>query len=152
MDTLNSSMLNVPAEKYRHKKPTIIIALPDKVKSKNFIAEYSFLPEPHIEIRKNNGIISNSKKKKHQREMNKERFPSIDLIIVNFYPFQKTVIDSKNPKKIIENIDIGGPTMVRAAAKNFKDVTIVTDKSDYQSLIKEMKKNNGSRKKKLYIS
>jgi len=75
--------------------------------------------------------------------MNKEKFPSIDLIIVNFYPFQKTVIDSKNPRKIIENIDIGGPTMVRAAAKNFKNVTIITNKNDYQSLIKEMKQNNG---------
>ena len=75
--------------------------------------------------------------------MNKERFSSIDLIIVNFYPFQRTVIDSKNPNKIIENIDVGGPTMVRAAAKNFKDVTIITNKNDYQSFIKEIKKNNG---------
>ena len=46
-------------------------------------------------------------------------------------------------KKIIENIDIGGPTMVRAAAKNFKDVTIITNKNDYQDLIKEMNKNKG---------
>ncbi len=89
------------------------------------------------------GILYERNNKKHQREMNKEKFPSIDLIIVNFYPFQKTVIDTKNPKKIIENIDIGGPTMVRAAAKNFKDVTIITNKNDYQSLIEEMKKNNG---------
>jgi len=89
------------------------------------------------------GILHDRNNKKHQNEMNKEKFPAIDLIIVNLYPFQKTVINSKNPKKIIENIDIGGPTMVRAAAKNFRDVTIVTNKSDYQSLIKEMKKNNG---------
>ena len=53
------------------------------------------------------------------------------------------VIESKDTKKIIENIDIGGPTMVRSAAKNFKDVTIITDKNDYQSLIKEIKQNNG---------
>ena len=89
------------------------------------------------------GILNDRNNKKHQREMNKERFSSIDLIIVNFYPFQRTVIDSKNPNKIIENIDVGGPTMVRAAAKNFKDVTIITNKNDYQSLIKEIKKNNG---------
>ena len=75
--------------------------------------------------------------------MNKEKFSSIDLIIVNFYPFQKTIINSKNKRKIIENIDIGGPTMVRAAAKNFKNVTIITDKNDYRSLIDEIKKNNG---------
>ncbi len=89
------------------------------------------------------GILNDRNNKKHQSEMNKEKFPSIDLIIVNFYPFEKTVINSNNPKKIIENIDIGGPTMVRAAAKNFKDVTIITNESDYQSLIKEMKKNHG---------
>ena len=89
------------------------------------------------------GILHDRHNKKHRSEMNKEKFPAIDLIIVNFYPFQKTVIDSKNPRKIIENIDIGGPTMVRAAAKNFKNVTIITNKNDYQSLIKEMKQNNG---------
>jgi len=89
------------------------------------------------------GILHDRHNKKHQNEMNKEKFPSIDLIIVNFYPFQKTVIDSKNQRKIIENIDIGGPAMVRAAAKNFKNVTIITSKNDYQGLIKEIKKNNG---------
>ena len=89
------------------------------------------------------GILHDRFNKKHQGEMNKQRFPSIDLIIVNFYPFQKIVNESKNSKKIIENIDIGGPTMVRAAAKNFKDVTIITNKNDYQDLIKEMNKNKG---------
>ena len=52
--------------------------------------------------------------------MSKQNFPDIDLIIVNFYPFQKIVTNTKNPKQIIENIDIGGPTMVRAAAKTSK--------------------------------
>ena len=66
------------------------------------------------------GILHDRDNKKHRREMNKEEFPPIDLIIVNFYPFQKAVINSKNKKTIIENIDIGGPTMVRAAAKNLK--------------------------------
>ena len=75
--------------------------------------------------------------------MNKQKFPSIDLIIVNFYPFQKIVIESNNPKNIIENIDIGGPTMVRSAAKNYKNVTIITNKNDYKSFIKEIEKNNG---------
>ncbi len=89
------------------------------------------------------GILYDRYSKKHQNEMSKEKFPAIDLIITNFYPFQTTVINSKNPEKIIENIDIGGPTMVRAAAKNFKNVTIITNKNDYQSLIKEMKQNNG---------
>ena len=90
------------------------------------------------------GILHDRFNKKHQGEMNKQNFPSIDLIVVNFYPFQKIVSESKNAKRIIENIDIGGPTMVRAAAKNFKNVTIITNKNDYQNLIEEIGKNNGS--------
>ena len=89
------------------------------------------------------GILHDRYNKKHQGEMIKQKFPSIDLIIVNFYPFQKIVTKSSNPKKIIENIDIGGPTMVRSAAKNFNNVTIITNKNDYHSLIKEIDKNNG---------
>jgi phosphoribosylaminoimidazolecarboxamide formyltransferase/IMP cyclohydrolase len=89
------------------------------------------------------GILHDRKNKKHQKEMYKQNFPAIDLIIVNFYPFQKIVLNSKNPKNIIENIDIGGPTMVRAAAKNFNNVTIITNKRDYSSLIKELDRNKG---------
>jgi len=89
------------------------------------------------------GILHDRYNKKHRVEMNRQKFPSIDLIIVNFYPFQNIVNESTNPKKIIENIDIGGPTMVRAAAKNFKNVAIITGKNDYQSLVEEIKKNNG---------
>jgi phosphoribosylaminoimidazolecarboxamide formyltransferase/IMP cyclohydrolase len=89
------------------------------------------------------GILHDRQNKKHKSEMSKQNFPAIDLIIVNFYPFQKIVTNTKNPKKIIENIDIGGPTMVRAAAKNFKNVTIVTNKDDYEKLIKELNVHKG---------
>ena len=89
------------------------------------------------------GILHDRSNKKHSTEMYKQKFSSIDLIIVNFYPFQKIVTSSKNNKEIIENIDIGGPTMVRAAAKNFKDVLIITNKNDYSDLVKEIKKNKG---------
>ncbi len=89
------------------------------------------------------GILHDRDNKKHKNEMNRQKFPSIDLIVVNFYPFQKIVTNTKNPKQIIENIDIGGPTMVRAAAKNFKNVTIITNKNDYVSLIKELEKFKG---------
>ena len=71
------------------------------------------------------GILHDRQNKSHKKQMSDKKFPSIDLIVVNFYPFQKVVMKSKNSKDIIENIDIGGPTMVRAAAKNFKNVTIV---------------------------
>ncbi len=89
------------------------------------------------------GILHDRQNKKHKNEMSKKNFPSIDLIVVNFYPFQKIVTNTKNPKKIIENIDIGGPTMVRAAAKNFQNVTIITNSKDYGSLIKELENFNG---------
>ena len=89
------------------------------------------------------GILHDRSNKKHSKEMDKIKFPSIDLIIVNFYPFQKIVTTSKNSKKIIENIDIGGPTMVRAAAKNFKNVAIITNKNDYKELINEINKFKG---------
>ena len=77
------------------------------------------------------GILHDRQNKVHKNEMSQQKFPSLDLIVVNFYPFQKVVLNSKNPKNIIENIDIGGPTMVRAAAKNFKNVAIITNKNDY---------------------
>ena len=89
------------------------------------------------------GILHDRRNKKHQNEMSKQNFPAIDLIIVNFYPFQKIVLNSKNPKNIIENIDVGGPTMVRAAAKNFNNVTIITNKKDYSFLIEELENHKG---------
>ena len=89
------------------------------------------------------GILHDRQNKSHKKQMSDKKFPSIDLIVVNFYPFQKVVMKSRSSKNIIENIDIGGPTMVRAAAKNFKNVTIVTNKNDYKPLIGELKKNKG---------
>ncbi len=89
------------------------------------------------------GILHDRKNKKHKNEMSKQNFPAIDLIVVNFYPFQKIVTNTKNSKQIIENIDIGGPTMVRAAAKNFENVAILTNISDYTFLIKELEDLKG---------
>ena len=90
------------------------------------------------------GILSKRSNKKHVREMRKKKFNFIDLVVVNFYPFKDTINRTKNSKMIIENIDIGGPTIVRAAAKNFNDVSIITDKKDYAKLIAELAKNKGS--------
>ena len=89
------------------------------------------------------GILHDRQNRFHKNEMSKLKFPSIDLIIVNFYPFQKVVKNTLNTKDIVENIDIGGPTMVRAAAKNFKNVAIITNKNDYEALINEMKRFKG---------
>ena len=89
------------------------------------------------------GILNKRNNKFHKKDIQDNNFENIDLVIVNFYPFEKTLNKTKNRNKIIENIDIGGPTMVRAAAKNFKNVTIVTNKNDYEHLIKELEKNKG---------
>ena len=89
------------------------------------------------------GILHDRQNKSHKKEMSKQKFPPIDLIVVNFYPFQKVVNQTKSTKKVIENIDIGGPTMVRAAAKNFKNVAIITNINDYIPLIQELRKNKG---------
>ena len=65
------------------------------------------------------------------------------LCFVNFYPFEKTLEQTTNHSKIIENIDVGGPTMVRAAAKNYNDVTVITSSDQYETLINELENNKG---------
>ena len=84
------------------------------------------------------GILSKRNNKSHQKELIENNFDEIDLVIVNFYPFEETLKNTKNHSKIIENIDVGGPTMVRAAAKNYKDVTIITSPRQYEELINEL--------------
>jgi phosphoribosylaminoimidazolecarboxamide formyltransferase/IMP cyclohydrolase len=68
----------------------------------------------------------------------------IDLVVCNLYPFKKVMDQGADFDTLIENIDIGGPTMVRAAAKNFKYVAVVVDPADYKQLIEELKENNGA--------
>ena len=70
------------------------------------------------------GILFKRDKKIHRKQIQKKQFEPIDLVIVNFYPFETEIKKTSNKDKVIENIDIGGPGMVRAAAKNFKSVTI----------------------------
>ena len=89
------------------------------------------------------GILSKKDNIKHTKEMKNSGIQKIDLVIVNFYPFEETIKKTNNFKKIIENIDIGGPTLVRAAAKNHERVTIIYSKNDYGALISELKKNKG---------
>jgi phosphoribosylaminoimidazolecarboxamide formyltransferase/IMP cyclohydrolase len=90
------------------------------------------------------GILNKRKNKTHLRDMTNHNFENIDLVIVNFYPFEETLKHTKNHQKIIENIDVGGPTMVRSAAKNYKDVTVITSSNQYEELIQELKSNKGS--------
>ena len=90
------------------------------------------------------GILSKRNKKSHIIDLKKNNFSEIDLVVVNFYPFEKTLENTNNHEKIIENIDIGGPAMVRGAAKNYNDVTVITNSDQYIELINELKKNYGS--------
>ena len=90
------------------------------------------------------GILNKRGHKSHQKDMKNSNFRNIDLVIVNFYPFEKTLKKTKNHNKIIENIDVGGPTMVRAAAKNYNDVTVITSTNQYSELINQLKTNKGS--------
>ena len=90
------------------------------------------------------GILSKRNNQSHKRDLNDNNFKEIDMIVVNFYPFEKTLEKTNNHSKIIENIDVGGPTMVRAAAKNYNDVTVITSCDQYDALIKEIENNKGS--------
>ena len=90
------------------------------------------------------GILSKRNNKSHTKDLKNNNFEEIDLVIVNFYPFEKTLEQTNNHLKIIENIDVGGPTMVRAAAKNYNDVTVITSSDQYSELINEIEKNKGS--------
>jgi len=90
------------------------------------------------------GILSKRNNKSHIKDLKNNNFEEIDLVIVNFYPFEKTLEQTNNHLKIIDNIDVGGPTMVRAAAKNYNDVTVITSPDQYSELINEIQKNSGS--------
>ena len=90
------------------------------------------------------GILNKRNSKSHYQDLIKNNYKNIDLVIVNFYPFEETLKNTSNHKKIIENIDVGGPTMVRAAAKNYNDVTVITSSDQYDELIREMIKYKGA--------
>ncbi len=90
------------------------------------------------------GILNKRDSKLHLKDLRVNNFENIDLVIVNFYPFESTLKNTNNHRKIIENIDVGGPTMVRSAAKNYKDVTVITSSEQYGELIDELNKYKGS--------
>lgn len=87
------------------------------------------------------GILDN---KTHQKQAAENQIEAIDLLIINLYPFVETLARTDNEEEIIENIDIGGPAMVRSAGKNFAYKAVVTGAQDYQLLQEELEKNNGA--------
>ena len=90
------------------------------------------------------GILAVRDDAGHVASMDAHGIGAIDLVVVNLYPFLQTVMSGADRDTIIENIDIGGPAMVRSSAKNHAFVGIVTEPEDYAALIAEMDANNGA--------
>ena len=89
------------------------------------------------------GILGRRAHEQDLKEMKEFQIPVIDLVIVDLYPFQETVASTNDEKQIIEKIDIGGPSMIRAAAKNFQDVTVIASKNDYGELVQLLQQHDG---------
>jgi len=91
------------------------------------------------------GLLAIRSNPEHQQQVKAHAIEFIDLVAVNLYPFEKTVAKAGVKfEELIENIDIGGPSMIRSASKNFTDVTVVVDPADYTPVLEELRKNNGS--------
>ena len=90
------------------------------------------------------GILNIRKNRRHQKNLKKQNIQNIDLVIVDLYPFEKKFEEKEESKKLIEYIDIGGTTLIRAAAKNFNDVTVIANIEDYAQLANELKTNKGT--------
>lgn len=87
------------------------------------------------------GILARSDNPDDQKQMEQYDIPAIDLVIVDLYPFEQTVASGASEQDIIEKIDIGGISLIRAGAKNFKDVVIIPSKAEYPVLLELLKKN-----------
>jgi phosphoribosylaminoimidazolecarboxamide formyltransferase/IMP cyclohydrolase len=90
------------------------------------------------------GLLAIRDNAEHTKAMQDHGIAPIDLLVVNLYPFEATVAKNASYEDCIENIDIGGPAMIRAASKNHDDVTVVVEPSDYQSVLDELATNKGA--------
>ena len=89
------------------------------------------------------GILALRENADHQASMRQNKILPIDLVVINLYPFEETLAGGAGSHEIIENIDIGGPAMIRSAAKNYGDVIVIVDPADYLALMEEMNANRG---------
>lgn len=88
------------------------------------------------------GILAMRSKEEHMKQLKELGVDTIDFVVVNLYPFKQTILkDNVTREEAVENIDIGGPTMLRSAAKNYQDVTVITDPADYEKVLTELKEN-----------
>jgi len=95
------------------------------------------------------GILNIRDNAEHQKAMESLGIKHIDMIVVNLYPFKEVVSKGCTFEEAIENIDIGGPSMIRAAAKNYKYVAVVVDPADYGKVIEDMRAHNGETSEEL---
>lgn len=100
------------------------------------------------------GILAIRDNKEHMEQIEKLNVSLIDLVVVNLYPFKETILkENVSLKDAIENIDIGGPTMLRAAAKNYQDVSVIVSREDYSKVLEELKANGKvSKETNFYLS
>ena len=114
------------------------------------VSDYTGLPEmmdgrvKTLHPKVHGGLLALRDDPAHKKSMAEHQISAIDLIVVNLYPFEETVAKGADFMTCIENIDIGGPAMIRSAAKNHAYVTVSTDPSDYPKIIKEMAQNDGA--------
>jgi phosphoribosylaminoimidazolecarboxamide formyltransferase/IMP cyclohydrolase len=114
------------------------------------ISEYTKFPEildgrlKTLHPKIHGGLLAKADDKEHQDQIKKEGIDFINLLIVNLYPFEKKLLEKADFDTMIENIDIGGPAMVRSSAKNFKFTTVISSTDQYSDLINELNNNKGS--------
>ena len=125
------------------------------------ISDYTNFPEmldgrvKTLHPKVHGGLLGRSNTSQHEKEMQEHDIEPINLLVVNLYPFSETVENGENFEECIENIDIGGPAMIRSAAKNHENVCVITNPEDYEGLNKILEKNSGSTSlidRKLYAS
>src|SRR5215204_5188517 len=90
------------------------------------------------------GLLASRDNAEHTSAMEAHGIQPIDLLVVNLYPFEETVVKGADFETCIENIDIGGPAMIRAAAKNHGDVAVVVGVADYVAVLDQLKQHNGT--------
>jgi phosphoribosylaminoimidazolecarboxamide formyltransferase/IMP cyclohydrolase len=115
------------------------------------ISDYTGFPEmldgrvKTLHPKVHGGLLGMRDNPEHVRVMKEHGIKNIDMIVVNLYQFEKTVAKAGvTLDEAIENIDIGGPTMLRSSAKNYKDVTVIVDPADYALVLKEMEETGGA--------
>ena len=88
------------------------------------------------------GILAMRNNPNHMKQLADLNVDTIDFVVVNLYPFKQTILkENVTREECVENIDIGGPTMLRSAAKNYQDVTVITDPADYEKVLNELREN-----------